>query len=124
MSKNVTLLYVDDEPINLMLFETCFKDKYTVLTSLSGSEGLKILEHNSNISAIVSDMKMPGMNGIDFIRQAKAVYPKIACYILTGFNLSEEIAKALDEGLILNCFFKPLNIEEIENAINNAGHLI
>jgi response regulator RpfG family c-di-GMP phosphodiesterase len=120
MSKSVSILYVDDEPINLLLFETCFKDKYTVLTSLSGSEGLKVLANNSSVSVIVSDMKMPGMNGIEFIQEIKAINPKISCYILTGFNLSEEIAKALDEGLILNCFFKPLDIEEIENAIKKV----
>ena len=77
MSKQITILYVDDEPINLMLFEACFNDKYTVICAESGQEALDIMEQNPNITAVISDMKMPEMNGIEYIKFAKAKYPKL-----------------------------------------------
>jgi len=120
MNSMITLLYVDDEPINVMLFEACFKDSYNIVTALSGKEGLETLHQNPEISIIISDMKMPGMNGIEFIRLAKKSNSKIVCFILTGFSLTDEISKAIKEGLILECFFKPFNMQQIEKAINNT----
>ena len=119
MKSPITILYVDDEPINLMLFDVCFKKKYKVITAESGFVGLEKLEQNSDISFVFSDMKMPGMNGIEFITLAKQKFPKLSFYILTGFGLTEEIIKAMDDGLVLKCFFKPFDIEEIESVLDN-----
>jgi YesN/AraC family two-component response regulator len=65
-------------------------------------------------------MKMPGMNGVEFIRKAKQEYPYISYYILTGFDITEEIAEALREGLINKYFRKPFNIREIETTLREA----
>lgn len=118
MINPITVLYVDDEPINLMLFDVCFKEKYNVLTAKSGDEGLEVLDQHKEISVVFSDMKMPGMNGVEFINIAKKKYPKISYYILTGFSLTDEIQKAIDEGVIRKCLFKPFDIEDIEAEIN------
>jgi len=67
MNEHHTILYVDDEPINLELFEMNFQKRFNVLKALSGAEGLKILESKADISFVVSDMKMPGMSGLEFI---------------------------------------------------------
>ena len=64
MADNKTILYVDDEDVNLMLFELNFKKKFNVLTALNGEKGLEILKDNNNVEVVISDMKMPGMNGI------------------------------------------------------------
>lgn len=117
MTDSIKILYVDDEPINLKLFELNFKNKYKVLTALSGFEGLDILKSNQDTSVVISDMKMPGMNGIEFIKEAKKRHPSINFYILTGFDITEEIADALNEKLIHKYFRKPFNMKEIEDAI-------
>jgi YesN/AraC family two-component response regulator len=68
-------------------------------------------------------MKMPGMNGIEFIRMAKKEFPEIHYYILTGYDISDEISKALQEGLIDKYFRKPFNMREIDFSIREAmGH--
>lgn len=115
-----TILYVDDERINLMLLELNFKEKYNVLTSLSGADGLKTLQEHPEISLVISDMKMPEMNGIEFITKAKSKYPHITFFILTGYQILPEIEDALNSGLILKCFNKPLNIPEMERTISSA----
>lgn len=117
MSSNIKVLYVDDEPINLMLFKANFKKKFDVITAESGNEGLTLLNNNADTKVVISDMKMPGMSGIEFIRIAKQDYPNVSFYILTGFDITDEISNALEEKLIHKYFKKPLNIREIEYAI-------
>ncbi|MGE4288384.1 MAG: response regulator [Salinivirgaceae bacterium] len=117
MNQEITLLYVDDEPLNLTLFEINFRRKYKVLTAGSGAEGLQKLEGNQDIIVVISDMKMPGMNGIEFIKKAKEQYNHIAYFILTAFDINKEIKEALDQKLINRYFNKPFNIKEIDGAI-------
>lgn len=117
MNEKPTLLYVDDEPINLKLFALNFKNKFNVLTAGSGLEGYELLKKNNHTKVVISDMKMPGMNGIEFIRLAKKEFPEISFFILTGFDITEEIADALNERLIHKYFRKPFNMKEIETSI-------
>ncbi len=62
-------------------------------------------------------MKMPEMNAIEFITLAKKEFPNIAYYILTGYDITQEIAEALNNKLIFKYFRKPFNLKEIEDAI-------
>jgi len=119
MKKQVNILYVDDEQLNLELFALVFKKKFNVITAKSGFEGLKRLEENNDISVVISDMRMPGMNGVEFISKAKKKFKNIVFLILTGFEITEEIAEALKKRLINKYFKKPFNSKEIENTINN-----
>ena len=120
MNNPATLLYVDDEPLNLQLFAFNFKHKFDVKTAESGNDGLEILRSDPNVSVIISDMKMPGMNGIEFIKAAKRDFPHISYFILTGFDITEEIADALKQGLIHKYFRKPFNMKEIDASIQEA----
>ncbi|NIJ45602.1 CheY-like chemotaxis protein [Wenyingzhuangia heitensis] len=114
------ILYVDDEKINLLLFENNFKKFYTVLVAKDGFEGLKVLDENTDTLIIISDMRMPGMTGIEFITKAKAKYPDKKFYILTGFEITQQIREALDTGLILEYFKKPFEIKKIHAKIAEA----
>jgi response regulator RpfG family c-di-GMP phosphodiesterase len=118
MKTKITILYVDDEPINLFLFRQIFEKKYNVITAESGYTGLNLIEKNPNINIVISDMKMPGMNGIEFIQKAKQLYSNIHYYILTSYDINPEIDNALKTGLIDKCFQKPFNLQEIESAIS------
>jgi two-component system, response regulator, stage 0 sporulation protein F len=117
--EKITLLYVDDEPMNLMVFKINFKNTFDVITAESGMEGLEKLSANNQITVAISDMKMPGMNGIEFIQEAKKRFPNISFFILTGFDITEEIAEALHSGLIHKYFRKPFNMNEVEASITN-----
>lgn len=119
MGRNKKILYVDDEPLNLMLFTNVFDDKYHVITAESGIKGLELLQEN-DFSIVISDMKMPQMNGIEFIEKANSQYPEIHYYILTGYNITDEIRSAIDRKLIENYFQKPFDMSEIESAINSS----
>ncbi len=119
--KKVTLLYVDDEDVNLFIFERTFQDLYNIVTAISGEEGLKKLEqHADDIIIVISDMRMPGMDGVAFIRKAKAMYANIAYYILTAYAFNEDIDKALEEKLINKFFEKPINVELIKKEVEHV----
>lgn len=120
MREKPTLLYVDDEPINLMLFEAQFSGKYNVFTAKSGDDGLAELRKNPTIRFVISDMRMPGMNGIQFISLAKKEFPTIKYSILTGFDLNDEISNALNCNLIFKYFRKPFAVHEIEVSIEEV----
>lgn len=123
MDKKKKILYVDDEPINLQLFEINFSKKYDVITAKDGFSGLDTLKDNRDVNVIISDMKMPNMNGIEFIKKAKEIYPEKKFYILTGFEITDEILKALETKLILQYFSKPFNFNEIDTAVSKAINL-
>jgi two-component system, response regulator, stage 0 sporulation protein F len=122
MKDRYTILYVDDEPLNLQLFEANFKRKFNVHTADSALAGLELLEANPDITIVVSDMKMPVMNGIEFIKKAKPRYSNILFFILTGYEITEEIQSAINEGFVIKYFSKPFVIHEIEASIFDALH--
>ncbi|HPJ46571.1 MAG TPA: response regulator [Tenuifilaceae bacterium] len=119
MNTKITILYVDDEPINLLLFSQMFDSRYNIITAESGYVGLNLIERNPDICIVISDMKMPGMNGIEFITIAKKQYSNIHFYILTGYDITPEIEDAIESGLISKYFQKPFKMGEIELAISN-----
>lgn len=120
MSDKITILYVDDEYTNLMLFRINFQKKYTVITSYSGIEGLEQLRTHSEIVIVISDMKMPGMDGLEFIKKAKSEFPNVVFFILTGYDITPEIENALESELISKYFSKPFKLTEIEEAISQV----
>lgn len=118
--KKPKVLYVDDEPINLQLFEINFSQKYNISTTENGIEGLQLLKNNIDTDIVIGDMKMPKLNGIEFIKKAKELNPKIKCFILTGYGMTEEIKNAIQDGTIINCLNKPFEMEIIENELQAA----
>lgn len=112
------ILYVDDEPLNLMLFRANLSKKYEVFTAESGVAGLQILKNNSDICCVISDMRMPNMSGIEFIKASAKILPNISYFILSGFDISDEIQDALDSMLIKKYFQKPFNLKEIASELN------
>ena len=122
MNKQITILYVDDETINLFLFERSFRSLYKVITANSGEEGLiRLTESSHEIIVVISDMRMPGMDGIAFIRKAKERFHNIAYFILTAFNYNEEINKAIVDKLIDKFFTKPFDIELIKAEVESVA---
>jgi two-component system, response regulator, stage 0 sporulation protein F len=120
MSDKLKIMYVDDEELNLHLFKLNFNRKYEVITAESGISALNLLEEHLDTVIVISDMKMPIMTGIEFIQKAKVKYPDIKFYILTGYDITNEIQEALDTKLILEYFRKPFDFNEIENAIKTV----
>lgn len=120
MADNRIILYVDDEYINLTLFEHKFGNKYHILTAENASKGIDLLNKFPDIRIVISDMKMPQVTGIEFTIMAKEKFPELDYFIVTGYEVNDEIRRAIDSGLIKSCFCKPFNWIEISTAIEKA----
>jgi len=122
MNQKPAILYIDDEEPNLLLFRITFEGSREVLVANSPEEGLKKLEENKDrIRAVISDMHMPKMNGVEFIEKAKETVNDIPYYILSGYAFNDEIDRALSERTIQKFFTKPFDREEIERHLDGAA---
>lgn len=115
-----TILCVDDnENILHSLKRVLRKEGYRFLTATSGAEGLKILKENE-VHLLISDYRMPGMSGTEFLGKAKEEYPDVLRVILTGYTEVDSITDAINEGHIYKFFLKPWNDENLKLEIKKA----
>jgi response regulator RpfG family c-di-GMP phosphodiesterase len=114
------ILYVDDEVINLELLQLTFMNDFKVLTASSAKEGLRILELNPDIHVLISDLKMPVMNGLDFIKVVKQIDPAKVCMLLTGFMESDVMLEGFNKELIFRYLMKPWEKDHLTETIREA----
>lgn len=120
MGNTRTLLLVDDEEhILASLKRMLRRDGYTVVTAPSGQEGLTVLA-TTPVDVIVSDQRMPGMSGVEFLRQAKAAYPHTVRMVLSGYTDLQSVTDAINEGAIYKFLTKPWDDEHLRANIAEA----
>lgn len=115
------LLYVDDEILNLYLFRDYFKNEFEVIVAKSGKEAIEELSENLDVQFVISDMRMPEMNGLEFITEAKTLRPNITYCILTGYDLTPEIQTAIIEKKVARYFSKPFDPTEISSFLSTGS---
>ena len=114
------ILYVDDESINLRLFKISFKENCDVTTSQSGEDGLKLLKNDNQYDIIISDQRMPGMSGTEFMIEAKKILPQSKYILLTGYTDIEALEKAINEVGLWQYVKKPWEPSNLKFIIDNA----
>ncbi|MBI4965907.1 MAG: response regulator [Desulfomonile tiedjei] len=114
------LMLIDDETAFVTAMEKRLaKRNMAIVTAYSGPEGLKKLEENPEIDVVVLDIRMPGMDGIQTLREIKRSYPLIEVILLTGHATFES---AMD-GMKLGAFdylMKPCDLEELLAKVEEA----
>lgn len=101
------ILCLDDEDGVLQALHRVLRDDFQVLIAHNATEGLKLLTQNNDVAVILSDYRMPGQNGIDFLRQAKVVSPLAVRSILSGQMDLRQMAEALNGAEIHRFILKP-----------------
>ena len=115
-----TVLCVDDEKNILHSIKRLLrKEGYSLLTASSGVEGLKILEEN-NVHLVLSDQRMPQMNGTEFLAKVKEKYPDVIRVILTGYTEVDSITESINKGNIYKFLLKPWNDQNLKLEIGKA----
>lgn len=114
------ILYVDDESINLRLFKISFKDNCDITTSQSGEDGLKLLQEENQFDIIISDQRMPGISGTEFMIEAKKILPQAKYILLTGYTDVEALEKAINEVGLWQYVKKPWEPSNLKFIIDNA----
>lgn len=115
-----TLLLVDDEPSILSALKRLFRpDGYRLLTAASGAEALELLATHQ-VDVILSDQRMPGMTGVDFLRRTKALHPHTIRMTLSGFTDLQSIIDAVNEGAVYKFLTKPWDDERLRGHVAQA----
>ena len=121
------IIVVDDERDVQFLFQQKFRKeirsgRVQFHFAFSGEEGLQYLKINgiTDIYLILSDINMPGMNGLDLLKKIKEKYPELVVYMITAYgdenNYREAIARGCDDYMT-----KPLNFDDLKDKILSGG---
>lgn len=117
----VDVLLVDDEENILRSLQRLLMDEeFEVHTATSGEEGLDILRNNRTIGLIISDQRMPGMNGAEFLKQSRDIQPNAIRMLLTGYSDLKDTIDAINLGGAYRYISKPWEDEELINIIHEA----
>ena len=110
-----TIIVVDDEKhITNALHRLFRKVGYQIFTATSGQEGLELLKKlEKPVSLIISDQRMPGMNGAQFLERAKKISPDAIRFLLTGYSDMNAIVEAINKGEIHRYLTKPWNDDHL-----------
>jgi response regulator RpfG family c-di-GMP phosphodiesterase len=114
------LLFVDDEDIVLKAVIRFFRDIYDVRTVNSADAALQMLIDEDEIAAVVVDLRMPGMSGVDFLRHARELAPQTTRVLLTGrLDVADAVA-AVNDGHVFKLLVKPCPVATMKHALDQA----
>lgn len=122
MSNKANVLFVDDEEHIVETLRSLFRNIYNVFTATSGPEALKIVENNK-IHAVISDQRMPGMEGIEVLRRVKELAPNTVRIMLTGYSDLAAIIGSINDGEIYRYIYKPWDNKELRSTVSQAAEV-
>ena len=115
----IKVLCVDDEPGNLHILKSFFKNDYDIYTALNADEGLELVrEHDFYV--IISDQRMPKVLGTKFLGMAKEIRPYAMRIILTGYSDVEDIIDSINSGEVYRYILKPWDRDEMRTTVKSA----
>jgi response regulator RpfG family c-di-GMP phosphodiesterase len=115
----ISILYIDDEENNLVSFKATFRMKYNVYTCISAADALKVLAEKK-VEIIITDQRMPGMTGAEFLESILETHPDPMRILLTGYTDIAAIIDAVNKGKIFHYLTKPWDEEQLEKTIKDA----
>lgn len=119
MNKKYKILIVDDEQANLRLLDRLLSPEFEILTASSAAAGLEILEHVP-VAMIISDQRMPGMTGVEFLKRAAVTAPQTVRIILTGYTDAEALVDAINSGVVYKYITKPWINSDLKTTIQRG----
>lgn len=114
------VLMVDDEPNVLAGFRRALGRRYALTTAEGGMHALTILDSHDPFPVIVTDMRMPGMDGLAFLHEVHLRHPDAVCMMLTGNADQATAVRAINEGRIFRFLAKPCTPDVLDQALQAA----
>ncbi len=106
------ILYVDDEPENLRIFELTFRREFAILTASNGERALELI-NTQPVALVLSDHRMPGMTGIELLARVNQLDPKTVRFLVTAYGDAETLSSAINDGSIYRFIPKPWTPEDM-----------
>jgi response regulator RpfG family c-di-GMP phosphodiesterase len=113
------ILIVDDEAANLRILERLFASSFEVFTAASGEDGLKVLISH-DIALIISDQRMPGMTGVNFLKKAAELRASTVRMILTGYTDIDALVESINSGVVYRYITKPWSNPDLQQTVKRA----
>ncbi|WP_126428928.1 response regulator [Brevibacillus marinus] len=117
MQQQKKILVVDDQyGIRILLYEVLGKEGYSTFQAANGKQALEIVQKESP-HLVILDMKIPGMDGIEILKQIKMIDKNIKVIMMTAYGELDMIKEATELGALTH-FTKPFDIDELRHAVN------
>lgn len=115
------MLYVDDEEMALKYFTRAFQNQFQIFTAANAKEGYQILEqHCDKIALIMTDQRMPGEQGVQFLGRARQLHPRAIRILTTAYSDLEVAIDAVNSGAIYKYITKPWEVPDLEITLKRA----
>jgi response regulator RpfG family c-di-GMP phosphodiesterase len=114
------ILFVDDEPILLQGYQRLLRKEFQISTAVGGTAALLLMKHEGPFGVVISDMRMPGMDGIEFLRRVRKAAPHTVRIMLTGGSDLGIAIQAVNEGNIFRFLSKPANKDILVKTITDS----
>jgi CheY-like chemotaxis protein len=111
------VLFVDDEQSLLNGIERCLTGQFELATAISGSAALELMESRGPFAVVVTDMRMPKMDGVQLIKEARKKWPDTVYIMLTGNQDQATAVQALNEGHVFRFLTKPCQSADLTKAV-------
>ncbi|MBI1822768.1 MAG: response regulator [Nitrospirae bacterium] len=115
--KNNAVLFVDDEDLAILTISRVFQKDFTIYTARGAEEALEILRKHSAIIVLVTDLRMPKIDGIELIRLVANEFPSIVSILLTAYADMSLIADTMREGILYQYVSKPYDAKILRQQI-------
>lgn len=115
------LMVVDDEPDNLDLLYRTFRRDFDVFKAENGFRALEILADEGEMAVIISDQRMPRMNGTEFLSRTVEQFPDTIRIVLTGYTDVEDLVEAINSGKVFKYITKPWDPEQLKSVVIQAA---
>ena len=117
--KKYTILYVDDEESNLNIFKNTFRRDYNILVAGTAQDGLNLLK-TEKVDLILTDQRMPEMDGVTFLKQTINQFPNLNRILITGYTDFDALCNAVNDAKIFQYIQKPWVEGQLRNVIEKA----
>jgi response regulator RpfG family c-di-GMP phosphodiesterase len=115
---NHKILFVDDEPAVLEGYKRVLYKDFHAETAVGGEAAIAAAQHNGPYAVVVSDMRMPGMDGVQVLSRMREISPETVRVILTGYADMQSAIDAVNEGRIFRFLTKPCEARNLKLALN------
>jgi len=116
MKDQKVLIVVDQYGIRVLLFEVFGKEGYQTFQAANGKQALDIVV-NESPDLVILDMKIPGMDGLEILKEIKKIAPDTKVIMMTAYGELDMIKEATELGALTH-FTKPFDIDELRTAVN------
>lgn len=121
--RDYPILYVDDEDANLVVFEAAYGDEFNLRCATSGKDALEVLSRE-RIAVVMTDYRMPGMNGVDLLAIVRTQYPDIQRLLATAYSNPSTAISAINEAGVSRFIRKPFDDATLRASLQDAIRVV